>query len=592
MVTEYLSPETDDRDDRIRALEQTLESLRADSEVAHVLLGLSAALAEVRTVEETLERAVRMVPELCGADRCFAAIWDAVNERFVIRALAGYDEAGEKVIRDLAGSKDGLPLLMEALDSGVPLLVDDVSKDEKIPADHVDARRLGAYIGLPLLRWGEGFGALGIEYSRPKAFAPKDSALARGIARQVGVALANARRFNLLQGLRAFGLRVGARLSLSAVVSEIAEGAKNLLSGDGSALYFLDSQHRELVSSGTRGLLPDTVEKLNRLDLAIPPWNVLEAGETVMVPDLTSALGENVGPAFGVLAGIPGSEAPLLGAVGVFFKQSVAIGHDESEALNVLAAQAGTAIENAQRFERQRRVARSLQQGLMSTEMPDIKTFQIGAIYEAASSESEVGGDFFDVFELTDGQVALVVGDVAGKGAEAAAQTAMAKYMLRAFAMRNASPSSVLFHLNNALVQGLPDDRFTTAMYGILDPEKRVIQMASGGHPPALVYRHATGEVEIYQPDGAIIGAFEDQQYEAADIRLEPGDVFLAFTDGLPEARAEDDLYGRDRIVASFKKHAAVKSARGLARSIYEDASTFGSVSDDTVVFALKCGSG
>ena len=310
------------------------------------------------------------------------------------------------------------------------------------------------------------------------------------------------------------------------------------------------------------------------------------------VPDLRSALGEDRGPSAAVLAGIPGSETPLLGAVAVFFKRSVGIGHDESEALNVLAAQSGTALENAQRFERQRRVARSLQQGLLSTEMPEMETCEIGAIYEAATSEAEVGGDFFDVFELSDDEIALVVGDVAGKGAEAAAQTAMAKYMLRAFAMRNSAPSSVLFHLNNALVQGLPDDRFTTALYGVLDPKTRVIQMALGGHPPALVYRSKTGEVEIFEPDGAIIGAFDDQQYESIEIKLAPGDVFLAFTDGLIEARSGDDLYGRDRIVDSLKHHVNGATAKELARLIYEDASAFGQVSDDTVVFALTSSKG
>ena len=271
MVTEFLSSEKDDKDERIRALEQTLESLRTDSEVAHVLLGLSAALAEVRTVEETLEKAVRMVPELCGGDRCLAAVWDDVNGRFVIRALSGYDEEGEKNIHMFAESPDGFPLLRASLESRVPLLVDDAATDGRVPEEQVRLRHLGAYIGMPLLRWGEDFGALGVEFFHPREFGAKDTALARGIARQVGVALANARRFNLLQGLRAFGLKVSTRLSLPAVASQIAEGAKNLLSGDGAAIYFLDAQRHELVSSGTKSLLSDTAELLNRLDLDSAP---------------------------------------------------------------------------------------------------------------------------------------------------------------------------------------------------------------------------------------------------------------------------------------------------------------------------------
>ena len=592
MVKEIFDPATDDRDDRIRALEHTLESLRADSEVAHVLLGLSAALAEVRTVEDTLEKAVRMVPELCGADRCFAVTWDDLNERFEIKAEAGFDEEQSRLLHRLAEEDDGLPVIAQSLNERTPMLVADVVAEGGLDPKRAEERGIAAMIGLPLLRWGENFGGLGVEFGHPKQFGPKDAALARGIARQVGVALANARRFNLLQSLRAFGLSVGAQLALATVVLQTARGAGNLLAGDAAQVYFLDAQHDSLVAGTGYGLRAESSETLARLDLSLEPWAALTRGETVWVPELQDVLGADEGPSCAVLAGIPGSKGALIGAVAVFFKRSVSVGSDETEALNVLAAQAGTAIENAQRFERERRVARSLQQGLMSMEVPDLKSCEFGAVYEAASSDSDVGGDFYDVFEVPDHRVALVVGDVSGKGAEAAAQTAMAKYMLRAFAIRNPAPASVLFHLNNALVQGLPEDRFTTALYALLEPEKRRIQVALGGHPPAMVFRAETGEVDRIQPDGAIIGAFPDQQYDSITLDLRDDDVFLAYTDGLPETRSGEELYGRRRIVASLQRHARGVSAKELVRRIYDDAAAFGTVIDDTVVFALTCGRG
>ena len=587
MVKEIFDRPTDDRDQRIRALEQTLESLRSDSEVAHVLLGLSAALAEVRTVEETLEKTVKMVPELCGADRCFAVTWDDLNHRFDIKAESGFDEELSRKLHELATLEDGFPLLGRALADRTPLLVGDVVEEGGVDPERAKSRRLGALIGLPLLRWGENFGGLGVEFEHPKQFGPKDAALARGIARQVGVALANARRFNLLQSLRAFGLSVGAQLSLATVVLQTARGAGNLLGGDAAQVYFLDAEKNDLVAASGYGLLPATAERVNRLDLASEPWAALARGEPVWAPDLGDLFDEPEGPASAVLAGIPGAEASLTGAVAVFFKRSVSVGSDETEALNVLAAQAGTALENAQRFERQRRVARSLQQGLMSMEVPEIEEWDFGAIYEAASSDAEVGGDFYDVFEVSERRVALVVGDVSGKGAEAAAQTAMAKYMLRAFAIRNPAPASVLFHLNNALVRGLPEESFTTALYALLDPHDECIQLALAGHPPAMIYRAATKEVERIQPEGPIVGAFPDQQYDAVTLALHEGDIFLAYTDGLPETRKGEELFGRRRIVQSLTRHAGSSSAKELARRVYEDAASFGTVSDDTVVFAV-----
>jgi phosphoserine phosphatase RsbU/P len=246
-------------------------------------------------------------------------------------------------------------------------------------------------------------------------------------------------------------------------------------------------------------------------------------------------------------------------------------------------------MENARRFERQRSVARSLQEGLLRIEMPAVTGFQVGTVYEPADAEADVGGDFYDVIDLPDGKVGIVVGDVSGKGAEAAAQTAMVKYMLRAFAIRNAAPGSVLFHLNNALARDLAEDRFITVVYGTFDPETRILSLSVAGHPPPLVYRRDDGTVDAIHPSGSILGAFEDQNFEAETIGIGPGDVFMAYTDGLTEARRGDDLYGTDRVMESLKRHAPDGSVSEIARRVYADAREFGRVTDDTVVFTFGC---
>jgi sigma-B regulation protein RsbU (phosphoserine phosphatase) len=575
--------------DHVRALERTLDSLREDSQTAHVLLALSAALAEVRTVEETLELSVTMVPRLLGAERCFAASWDDVNDRYTVRARTGYDDSQASVLEELAQQRGGLPLVRHVLEERAPLLVEDVTRDRRIPLEQARRRQLGAWVGIPLLRWGEELGVLGIEYSQPRRFGAQDSALAQGIARQVGVAMANARRFNLLKGLRTIGLRTGSQLGLAGVIKEVVAGAVELLAGDAGVVYFLDAERLSLVASESQGLSAKAAEAMARIDVQREPWSALAGGHAIHIPDLPAALGRDEAPASAIAAPIHGSETPMLGVAVVLFRHSVALGPDETEALSVLTAQASTAIENAQRFERQRRVARSLQAGLLSTEMPDLADCEVGAVYETARRDSEVGGDFFDVFEVRPPRAAFVVGDVSGKGADAAAQSAMARFMLRAFAMRNPAPSSVLFHLNNALVQGLGEDRFTTALYGLLDCESRECQIALGGHPPPLLYRRASKEIESFELKGSIIGAFEDQQYESRSVTLQSGDVLLVYTDGLVEARSNDELYGRHRIVESLRKHAPDLGGQDLARVIYEDAAEFGVVGDDTVVFALSC---
>ena len=571
---------------RLEELERIVASLREDSEVANALLGLSGALAEVRSLEETITLALRMVKELMGADRCFSATWIPGQQRFRITGQIGFEGPQLSQLYELAEQQDGLPLLWAAVRQRAPLMIGDTVSDGHLTMNDAKLRTARAYVGLPLIRWGEEFGGIGLLFKEPQRFTPKDEALARGIARQVGVSLANARQFNLLQTLRAFGERVGSKLTLQEVVAVVVEGGRALLSGDAAWVYFLESTNNSLVAASQAD---PPIAGLERIDLTHALWSGLAEGKTVPITNVEELLDAPAGPMSAVIAPIPDSDGQLLGAVLVLFERVLTLGADDVEALSVLAAHSALAIANAQRFERQQRVARSLQEGLLTTEMPELGGCMVGTVYEPAGGEAEVGGDFFDIFDLPDGRLALVVGDVSGKGAEAAAQTAMAKYMLRAFATRNASPSSALFHLNNALLKSFPDDRFMTIMYAVLDVGTKQLVMASGGHPAPLIYRYESRTVEALEVPGSILGAFEDQSYEQESFQLHTGDVFVAYTDGLVEARSGPKLYGRWRVEKSLAHHASSLSVEDLARRLYDDARAFGNVTDDTIVFTLGC---
>ncbi|MEA2433042.1 MAG: hypothetical protein QOG54_499 [Actinomycetota bacterium] len=574
---------------RVEELEQTLRSLREDSEVAHVLLGLAGVLAEVRSVEETLEMTVRLVPELLGADRCYVVRRIGSSGRFKILDHSGFDEGLLRIAEDFATADGGLPLLMTALKERTPLLVPDALDDARIDPAAVLKREMRAYIGLPLVRWGEEFGALALEYKKPREFTSRDSALARGIARQVGQALVNSRRFNLLAGLRTFGLEVASKLSLTAVIEDVASGAEQLLSGDAASLYFLDSTSGALVAPpGVLAKLPDEGEGLSRIDITIEPWIAVSQGRTIVVPDVVAA-GEDGESWSAVAAPVVGERGALTGAVVVFFKRTIQLAPDEAEALSVLAGQASMSIDNARRYERQRRMARSLQQGLLLTELPEVPNSEVAAVYDPASGEADIGGDFYDVFDLPDRRFAIVVGDVSGKGAEAAARTSMAKYMLRAFATRNSAPSSVLFHLNNALAHDLEEERFATLVYGVLDPMRGRITMGIAGHPPPLIYRHDVPVIETIELQGAILGAFEEEQYQQETFDLGPKDLMLVFTDGLIEARSDSgEFYGRRRIEEELLRFGPMLSPKELTQKMLEQAKEFGPLTDDTVLFALR----
>lgn len=573
-------------EDTYEALSETLEVLREDADAARALLGLSAALAEVRGVAETFELIVRMVPEMLEGDRCFAATWDRTRDCFTIHARWGYPPELAQVIDDLAAG-GRFPVLRSALQGEkVPILVEDAATFPVLKGQDLKRRQLGAYIGIPLARRGEELGVLAVEYSGPRTLGGKEQTMAHSIGRQVSVAVANARRFALLQELRTLGLRLGRVLRLVPVIEEVTAGAQRLLSGNGAGLYLAEPTRSELLPASRRG--DGATEDFARIRLSEEPWSGLAEGRTIQVPASMGRFQPEGGDPLSIVATpVLGVGSPVVGAILVFFERSVSLGSDEIEAIEVLAAQSAMAIENAQRFERQLRVARSLQSGLLATDVRAIEGCLIGTVYEPAAEDAEVGGDFFDVFDLPDDHVGVVVGDVSGKGAEAAALTAQAKYMLRAFASRNPSPSSAMFHLNNALERSLDDDRFATALFAAIDPESRLGHVSVAGHPTPLIYRAATGAVETLEPKGGLLGAFPDEQFEQQSFSLEDNDVFMACTDGLLEARRGNDLYGPARLEEALARLAPLYSGTDLARAIYQDALEFGAVRDDTVVFTI-----
>jgi GAF domain-containing protein len=574
----------EDPTERAAELERTLDSLREDSEVAHVLLGLSGALAEVRSIEETLELAVRIVPDLLGADRCLAARVDRRTSRMEVHASSGFEAAQLEAVLRSADEDTGMPLLQAALEEGAPILVSDAAADPRFDPAFVAERGIGAFVGIPLVRWGEEFGGLGLVFDLARPFSSKDKALARGIARQVGVALVNARRFNLLGQLRTFGHDVAVKLRLESVIDVTKNAAVTLLTGDSAAVYFLDREQETLVAAGGEGAT--SIDELARIDVGRDPWSALLQSRAVVVPDLDRTLGLRREESSAVAAPIPGEDGPF-GAIIVFFRRHVTMAPDEAEALSVLATEAAMAIDNANRFERQRRVARSLQLGLLQSDFPEVPGFTVGAVYEPASGEAEIGGDFYDVFDLEDGRFAVTVGDVSGKGAEAAARTATAKFMLRAFSMRNPSPSSALFHLNNALARDMEAERFATLVYGVIENDGVHFTVGLAGHPSPIVYRKSSGTAERLDLQGAILGVIGEEQYQQETLKFSPGDCFVAFTDGLLEARSGDEFFGRKRLEDAVVAHAPALSGDDLAQQLLDDVRSFGEIRDDAIVFVM-----
>ena len=210
-------------------------------------------------------------------------------------------------------------------------------------------------------------------------------------------------------------------------------------------------------------------------------------------------------------------------------------------------------------------IARTLQSSLLPAALPDVPGIEAAARFRPAQRGVEVGGDFYDLFETDGGSWAIVVGDVCGKGPEAAAVTALARYTLRAAATREQLPSRVLTLLNEALLRQAPSAEFCTVAYARIEQEGEgmLLTFSSGGHPLPLVMR-AGGTVEPVGEPGLLLGVENEPRLRDHVLELHPGDTLLLYTDGLTDAYAPERMLSTED-VASMLAGCAGRSAAEIA---------------------------
>ncbi|UGQ12248.1 SpoIIE family protein phosphatase [Yinghuangia sp. ASG 101] len=206
---------------------------------------------------------------------------------------------------------------------------------------------------------------------------------------------------------------------------------------------------------------------------------------------------------------------------------------DEQLALGI-ASQAASAIENARLYRSVADTAVRLQRSLLPPELPDIETLEIACRYLPGARGSQVGGDWFDVIPLSAGRVALVIGDVMGRGLTAAAVMGQLRTAVRAYAVMDLPPAQVMRHLNRLMGGMGAEDQITTCVYAVYDPDQDLIRWSNAGHlPPAII--SSDGEVRLLDDDLGVPLGVDGTAFEDADAQFRAGDRLLLYTDGLVE---------------------------------------------------------
>lgn len=252
-----------------------------------------------------------------------------------------------------------------------------------------------------------------------------------------------------------------------------------------------------------------------------------------------------------------------------------------------LAAAVSLAIENSRLYDTEHKIANTLQEALLK--MPEtIKGIEFSHLYRSATEAAKVGGDFYDIFELENNRVGIIIGDVSGKGVGAASFTSLVKNCVKAYSHHDDSPASAIAKTNEIIGKTSFYSMFVTIFFGILDVGSGQLTYCNAGHPPPVIKRKS-GKTIILEHGWPAIGALTGLKFSDSGTLLEKGDILFAYTDGITEARLTDQFFGEGRLI-DLVKDAEPKAIKQLSQIVFQEVINFtgGVLTDDLALLAIS----
>jgi GAF domain-containing protein/anti-sigma regulatory factor (Ser/Thr protein kinase) len=495
------------------------------------------------------------------------------------------------------------PRLREAIDRLGTSFVPDVLQSSYGPGNEfVRALGIRSSLRAPVVISGVSELVLSISWgvvvSEPD---PATTAVVRRFADQAGLALeaAERRRAEAEVLRRADATRrlqdVTAALSIASTTLDVSTTClEKALDSVGAEAGFVvltkpvGSRVVELVTSS--GYDDDDLAPWRALDLDsnVPFARAVASGQAVwaLTHDDLSTFTDVVEPGTRGWIAVPlTTREGVRGALQLTLRRQRTFTDEEREWLQSMVSQCGQALERAAQYEVEQTIAETLQRSVLPSSLPRVAGVQLAARYLPGSAQLDVGGDWFDALQLPDAKLGLVVGDVVGKGVQAAASMAQLRNAIRAFSVERLKPSSVLARLNR-LADEVLETSFATLAYMALEPDTGMCRFSSAGHPPPAV-AYPDGRVEFLENGrGLPLGTGLRTNYRQETFELPAGSVVVLYTDGLVERRGRSIDEGLEALRAAMVE--APKDPDRLLEHILEKVVGNDERGDDIALLAVR----
>jgi len=595
--------------------------------ISAVMLQVAEATQSLSTLDEVLKAVVRLVPLLVGVNRCAILLWDHTDDTFY--PAASYGLGAEQTISfDTWLIDTEQPQILEELVlTKSPLVIHDIWTDTRAEGTGLADLGFESILALPLLARGEVLGAMLVDY-RGDLFAydtvetirDEQLTIIQGIAHQAATAIENAQlRENQQQdayvsaALLQVAQTVTSMNDLDDILGAIVRITPILVGVERCILFCRDAANQKYYATHTYGLPSEAEAGIVAQRFAPGDFGLLDAitrenrlvicnrgdPDGAMIPRQFADYMDYLLETGHSLLGFPLSvKGDVLGAL-VLEEPTALHGIQERriEIITGIAQQAALALQNDQlqqarlgqeRLERELQLARGIQQAFIPDQQPQMEGWQLSALWKAAR---QVAGDFYDLLELPEGKLGLLIADVADKGMPAALFMMLTRTLVRA-AVRNAlSPAQVLTSVNDLLVPDAKQGMFVTAFYAVLSPDDGQFVYANAGHNPPLLCRAGEGTAELLEKGGIALGVIGGDHFQDRSITLRPGDTVVFYTDGITEAMSPDgELFGEQRLLETVRSQGictADKTLTAIEESVVAHRST-APTSDDITLLVLQ----